>query len=100
MGYLRATGTELSLMNQIPYKKPSGRSGIVMNSSGIRQDLTRTGRRGVVQDSRRRGLNPQDLRTMERILGGAFLLEVYISKISPLKVEINPFRQSQQRPIT
>jgi hypothetical protein len=28
----------------------------------------RTRRRGVVQDSRIRGLNPQDLRAMERIL--------------------------------
>jgi hypothetical protein len=65
---------------------------MVMNSLGVRQDLTRTGRRGVVQDSRRRALNPQDLRTMKNILEGSFLLEVYISKISPLKVEINLLR--------
>ena len=60
-----------------------------MNSLGVRQDLARTGRLGVVQNSRRKGLNPQYLRTMENILEGAFLLEVYISKISPLKVETN-----------
>jgi hypothetical protein len=70
-----------------------------MNSLGVRQDLTRTGRRGVVRDSRRRGLNPQDSRTMENILEEAFLLEVYIIKISPLKVEINLLRQSHKRPI-
>jgi hypothetical protein len=64
-----------------------------MNSLGVRQDPTRTGRKRIVQDSRRKGLTLQDLRTMERILGGAFLLEVYIRKISPLKVEINLFRQ-------
>jgi hypothetical protein len=71
-----------------------------MNSVGIREDPTRTGRRGVVRDSGRRGLNPQDLRTLENILEESFLLEVYISKISPLKVEINLLRQSQKRPIT
>jgi hypothetical protein len=63
-----------------------------MNNLGVRKDLTRTERRGVVRDSRRRGLNPQYLRTMEKILEGSFLLEVYISKISPLKVEINLLR--------
>jgi hypothetical protein len=71
-----------------------------MNSSGIKQDLMKTGRRRVVWDSRRRDLNPQDLRTMEKILEGSFLLEVYISKISPLKVKINLLRQSPKRPIT
>jgi hypothetical protein len=39
-----------------------------MNSLGIRKDLTSAGRRGVVWDSRRRGLNPQDVITMENIL--------------------------------
>jgi hypothetical protein len=29
----------------------------------------KTGRRKKIQDSRRRGLNPQDLRTMGRALG-------------------------------
>jgi hypothetical protein len=58
-----------------------------MNSLGVRRDPTSTGRRRIVRDSRRKGLNPQDLRTMEKILEGAFLLEVYIRKISPLKVE-------------
>jgi hypothetical protein len=71
-----------------------------MNSLGVRQDPMRTGRRIIVRDYRRKGLNPQDLRTMETILEGAFLLEVYINKISPLKVEINLLRQSQQRLIT
>jgi hypothetical protein len=65
-----------------------------MNSLGVRQDPTRTGKRGVVWDSIRMGLNPQDLRTMKNILEGAFLLEVYIRKISPLKVEINLLRKS------
>jgi hypothetical protein len=71
-----------------------------MNSLGARQDPMSTRRRRVVRDLRRKGLTPQDLRTMENILGGFFLLEVYINKISPLKVEINLFRQSQQRSIT
>jgi hypothetical protein len=71
-----------------------------MNILGVRRVLTRTGKRGVVRDSKRRGLNPQDLITMESILEGSFLLELYINKISPLKVEINLLRQSQKRPIT
>jgi hypothetical protein len=40
-----------------------------MNSLGFKQNLTRTGRRKVVWDSRRRGLNPQYLRNMGRVLG-------------------------------
>jgi hypothetical protein len=44
-----------------------------MNILGVRQDLGRTRRRRVVRDSRRRGLNPQDLRTMENILEGSFI---------------------------
>jgi hypothetical protein len=40
-----------------------------MNSSRVKQNLARTGRRRVVQDLRRRGLNPQDLRTIGRVLG-------------------------------
>jgi hypothetical protein len=63
-----------------------------MNSLGVRQDLMRTRRRRVVRDSRRRGSNPQDSRTIENILEGSFLLEVYIRKISPLKVEIKLLR--------
>jgi hypothetical protein len=39
-----------------------------MNNSRIRQNLMRIGRRKVVQDSRRRGLNPQYLRTMGKVL--------------------------------
>jgi hypothetical protein len=65
-----------------------------MNSLGVRQDLMRTRRLEVVRDSRRNGLNPQHYKNMEMILEGAFLLEVYIRKISPLKVEINLLRRS------
>jgi hypothetical protein len=39
-----------------------------MSSSRTRQNLTRTGRRKVVQDSRKRGLNPQDSRAMGKVL--------------------------------
>jgi hypothetical protein len=35
-----------------------------MRNSRIRQNLMRTRRRKVIRDSRRRVLNPQDLRTM------------------------------------
>jgi hypothetical protein len=45
-----------------------------MNSLGVRQYPMRNGRKRVVGDSRRKGLNPQDLRTMENILEGSFLL--------------------------
>jgi hypothetical protein len=65
-----------------------------MNNLGVRQDPNKTERMGVVKDSRRRGLNPQDLRTMKNILEGAFLLQLYIRNISPLKVEIKLLRQS------
>jgi hypothetical protein len=34
----------------------------------IRHNLMRTGRRNVIQDSRKRGLNPQYLRTMGKVL--------------------------------
>ena len=71
-----------------------------MNGLGTRQDPTRTGRGRVVLDSTRKVLTPQDLRTMEKTLGGAFQLEVYIKKISPLKVEIKLLRQSQKRLLT
>jgi hypothetical protein len=70
-----------------------------MNKWGAIQDPTRTGRKRIGQDSRRKALTPQKLRTMENILGEAFQLEVYTNKISLLKVEINLFRHSQQRPI-
>jgi hypothetical protein len=33
-----------------------------------KQNLTRTGRRKLIWDSRRRGLNPQDLRIMGKVL--------------------------------
>jgi hypothetical protein len=39
-----------------------------MNNSGIRENLTRTGRRKIILDSRGRGLNPQDLRIMGKAL--------------------------------
>jgi hypothetical protein len=39
-----------------------------MRNSIIRQNLMRTGRRKLIQDSRRRGLNPQYLRTMGNFL--------------------------------
>jgi hypothetical protein len=39
-----------------------------MRNSRIRQNLMRTGRIKVARDSRKRGLNPQDLRTMGRVL--------------------------------
>jgi hypothetical protein len=39
-----------------------------MNNSRIRNNLMRTGRRKVVRDSRRRGSNPQYLRTMGKVL--------------------------------
>jgi hypothetical protein len=35
-----------------------------MNSLEVRQDLTRTRRRRVVRDSKKKGLNPKDLKTM------------------------------------
>jgi hypothetical protein len=40
-----------------------------MNNLGIGQDLAKAGRRRIVQDSRKRGLNPQDLRTIKRTQG-------------------------------
>jgi hypothetical protein len=39
-----------------------------MRNSRTRQNLMRTGKGKVIQDSRRRGLNPQDLRTMGKFL--------------------------------
>jgi hypothetical protein len=39
-----------------------------MRNSRIRHNLMRNGRRKVIWDSRRRGLNPQDLRTMGKFL--------------------------------
>jgi hypothetical protein len=46
----------------------SRRQGIAMRNSRIRQNLMRNGRRKVVRDSRRKGSNPQDSRTMEKVL--------------------------------
>jgi hypothetical protein len=39
-----------------------------MRNSRIRKNLMRTGRRKLIQDSRRRGLNPQYLITMGKVL--------------------------------
>jgi hypothetical protein len=39
-----------------------------MINSRIRQNLMRIGRRKVIQDSRSRGLNPQYLRTMGKVI--------------------------------
>jgi hypothetical protein len=62
--YLSPTGTELSLMRQRLYKILFERQGITMSNSGIIQNPMKIGRRKTIRDSRRRGLNPQDLRTM------------------------------------
>jgi hypothetical protein len=40
-----------------------------MSNLRIRQNPIKTGRRKTIQDSRRRGLNPQYFRTMGRALG-------------------------------
>jgi hypothetical protein len=37
-----------------------------MNSLGIEQNLAKDGNRRIVQDFKKRGLNPQDLRTVRR----------------------------------
>jgi hypothetical protein len=71
-----------------------------MSNSRTRQNLRRDGRRKVIQDSRRRVLNPQYLRTMGKFLSLAFLLKVYINRISHLRVVINPLDKPQVRLIT
>jgi hypothetical protein len=40
-----------------------------MNSLGLRQNLARAGSKIIVRDSRKRGLNPQDLKTIIMIQG-------------------------------
>jgi hypothetical protein len=40
-----------------------------MNSLGIRQNLMKAGRRRIVQDYRKRGLNLQDLEIIKRTQG-------------------------------
>jgi hypothetical protein len=40
-----------------------------MNSWGIEQNLAKTGSRRIVWDSIKRGLNPQDLKTIKRTQG-------------------------------
>jgi hypothetical protein len=71
-----------------------------MNSLGFRQNLAKAGRRIIVWDSRKRGLNPQDLKNIKRIQGLAFQPEVYTRKISPPRAEINLLGQPQERMIT
>jgi hypothetical protein len=71
-----------------------------MRNSRIRQNPIRTGRRKLIWDSRRRGLNPQDLRTMGKFLRLAFLLKVYINRIPHLRVIIDPLEQPHVRLIT
>jgi hypothetical protein len=39
-----------------------------MSNSRIRHNIIRTGRRKIILDSRRRGLNPQYLRIMGKVL--------------------------------
>jgi hypothetical protein len=55
-------------MSQRPYKTLFRRKGISMRNSRMRRNLTRTGRRKVLWDSRRRGLNPQDSRAIKKVL--------------------------------
>jgi hypothetical protein len=40
-----------------------------MNILGFEQNLAKAGSRRMVQDSRKRVLNPQDLKTIKRIQG-------------------------------
>jgi hypothetical protein len=40
-----------------------------MNKLGIGQNLAKAGSRRIVLDSRKRGLNPQDLKTIKRTQG-------------------------------
>jgi hypothetical protein len=40
-----------------------------MNSLGFGQNLEKAGSRRIVQDFRKRGLNPQDLKTIKRTQG-------------------------------
>jgi hypothetical protein len=40
-----------------------------MNNMGIEQNLAKAGSKRIVQDSRKRGLNTQDLKTIKRTQG-------------------------------
>jgi hypothetical protein len=71
-----------------------------MNNWGIEHNLVKAGGRRIVQDFRKRGLNPQDLKTIRRTQGCAFQLEVYTSRISPPRAEINLLDLPQERLIT
>jgi hypothetical protein len=84
-------------MNLRPYKTPLGRKGITMRNSSTRQNLLRIGKRRENWDSRIRGLNPQDLRTMGKALRQSFPLKVCINLIFHIQVEINPLDKSQER---
>jgi len=67
-----------------------------MNILGFRKNLVKDGRRRMVRDFRKRGLNPQDLKTIKSIQGWDFLLKVYTSKISPPRAEISLLVQPPQ----
>jgi hypothetical protein len=71
-----------------------------MRNSRIRHNLMRIGRRNIITDSGRKGLNHLGLITMGRVLRRDFLIKVYINKISPLGVEINPLVQPQVKMTT
>ena len=69
-----------------------------MNFHG--NSLRNTSRRRVIRDSRRRGLNTQDLRTTGRVIEWVLLPEVCINRNSPPIVEINLLNQSHERLMT
>jgi hypothetical protein len=56
-------------MRQIIWKILFEKKGIAMRNSRVRQNPMKNGRRKTIQDSIRRGLNPQDLRALVRALG-------------------------------
>jgi len=67
--YLSPTGTKLSLTSQIIWKILFEKKCIAMRNSRVRQNPMKNGIRKIIQDSIRRGLNPQDLRALVRALG-------------------------------
>jgi hypothetical protein len=67
--YLRTIRKGLNLTNLRPWKILSKKQDIVMNKLDIEQNLAKAGGRRIVRDSRKRGLNPQDLRTIKRTQG-------------------------------
>ena len=71
-----------------------------MNNLGFRQNLVKDGSKRIVWGSRKRSLNPQDLKTIRKIQGWAFLPEVYANIIYPPRAEINLLDRPQERLIT